>query len=116
MKMTFFIFYTTLTLLITSTLLILLSKKSTMDREKSSPFECGFSPISKARMPFSIHFFMIAIIFLVFDIEISLILPISITFKFINLMEWLKTSSIIMILILYGLYHEWMNGILQWSK
>nr|UBS93997.1 NADH dehydrogenase subunit 3 [Iolania perkinsi] len=116
--MKIYIFFSLLTMMIMlmSMLIFLMSKKTKMDREKASPFECGFSMMSSARMPFSIHFFLIAMIFLMFDIEITLMLPISYLKKFMNKMEWLKTSMLIIMMVLYGLYHEWMNGMLEWSK
>nr|QNV11706.1 NADH dehydrogenase subunit 3 [Rhamphomyia barbata] len=93
----------------------ILSKKTMIDREKSSPFECGFDPKSSSRLPFSLQFFLIAIIFLIFDVEIALILPMIIIINYSNLFMWTLTSIIFIIILLLGLYHEWNQGALNWS-
>nr|QOL00822.1 NADH dehydrogenase subunit 3 [Zubovskya koeppeni] len=92
-----------------------LSKKLIHNREKSSPFECGFDPKSSARMPFSLRFFLIAVIFMIFDVEIALILPIIIIMKSSNIMIW-TTSMFFILVLLGGLYHEWNQGALQWAE
>nr|UEK75551.1 NADH dehydrogenase subunit 3 [Eupeodes luniger] len=94
----------------------ILSKKTYSDREKSSPFECGFDPMSSSRLPFSLKFFLITIIFLIFDVEIALILPMILILKFSNLMMWSITSIIFILILLLGLYHEWNQGMLNWSN
>nr|ACA62587.1 NADH dehydrogenase subunit 3 [Samoaia leonensis] len=94
----------------------ILSKKSLTDREKSSPFECGFDPKSSSRLPFSLRFFLITIIFLIFDVEIALILPMIMIFKFSNLLIWTSTAIIFILILLIGLYHEWNQGMLNWSN
>nr|YP_010852944.1 NADH dehydrogenase subunit 3 [Darpa inopinata]WGM81097.1 NADH dehydrogenase subunit 3 [Darpa inopinata] len=95
---------------------MMLSKKSTKDREKCSPFECGFDPKSSARNPFSLHFFLITVIFLIFDVEIALIFPMIYSFKMINLMIWTKTSFFFILMLLIGLYHEWNQNMLNWTN
>nr|YP_010627180.1 NADH dehydrogenase subunit 3 [Syritta vitripennis]WBK26884.1 NADH dehydrogenase subunit 3 [Syritta vitripennis] len=94
----------------------ILSKKSFTDREKSSPFECGFDPMSSSRLPFSLKFFLITIIFLIFDVEIALILPMILILNYSNLMMWSITSIIFIFILLLGLYHEWNQGMLNWSN
>nr|YP_004841869.1 NADH dehydrogenase subunit 3 [Cnaphalocrocis medinalis]AEN84292.1 NADH dehydrogenase subunit 3 [Cnaphalocrocis medinalis]AEZ51419.1 NADH dehydrogenase subunit 3 [Cnaphalocrocis medinalis]AFC77902.1 NADH dehydrogenase subunit 3 [Cnaphalocrocis medinalis] len=93
---------------------IILSKKSFSDREKCSPFECGFDPKSSARIPFSLHFFLITVIFLIFDVEIALIFPIINLFKLTNFLIWFKISFFFIIILLLGLYHEWNQNMLNW--
>nr|YP_009737779.1 NADH dehydrogenase subunit 3 [Amesia sanguiflua]QHW07359.1 NADH dehydrogenase subunit 3 [Amesia sanguiflua] len=95
---------------------IILSKKSFSDREKCSPFECGFDPKSFARIPFSLHFFLITMIFLIFDVEIALIFPMVMSFKLTNFFIWTKTSIFFIAILLMGLYHEWNQNMLEWSK
>nr|YP_010626521.1 NADH dehydrogenase subunit 3 [Hirtodrosophila subflavohalterata]WBK17657.1 NADH dehydrogenase subunit 3 [Hirtodrosophila subflavohalterata] len=102
--------------LIVMMLASILSKKTFVDREKSSPFECGFDPKSSSRLPFSLRFFLITIIFLIFDVEIALILPMIIILKFSNLFVWSITSIIFIFILLIGLYHEWNQGMLNWSN
>nr|YP_003856688.1 NADH dehydrogenase subunit 3 [Mekongiana xiangchengensis]ADK77629.1 NADH dehydrogenase subunit 3 [Mekongiana xiangchengensis] len=92
-----------------------LSKKLIYDREKNSPFECGFDRKSSAWMPFSIQFFLIAVIFLIFDIEIALILPIMIIMKSSNMIIWTSSSISFMTILLGGLYYEWNQGALKWA-
>nr|QUE26646.1 NADH dehydrogenase subunit 3 [Ilythea japonica] len=94
----------------------ILSKKSIIDREKMSPFECGFDPKSSSRLPFSLRFFLITIIFLIFDVEIALILPMIVIMNYSNLMIWTITSFTFLIILLIGLYHEWNQGMLNWSN
>nr|YP_010373817.1 NADH dehydrogenase subunit 3 [Malcus auriculatus]UPI55344.1 NADH dehydrogenase subunit 3 [Malcus auriculatus] len=92
----------------------IISKKSIKDREKMSPFECGFDPISSARMPFSIQFFLIAILFLIFDVEIAIMLPMITSLKSSNMMSWTITVTIFINILIMGLYYEWKNNMLEW--
>nr|AGO50133.1 NADH dehydrogenase subunit 3 [Kamimuria wangi] len=94
----------------------LLSKKSITDREKSSPFECGFDPKSSSRLPFSLRFFLIAVIFLIFDVEIALLLPIIIILPVSNLLTWFSVGHLFIYFLLWGLYHEWNQGALEWAE
>nr|UPL65565.1 NADH dehydrogenase subunit 3 [Dicranocephalus sp.] len=93
----------------------IISKTSIIDREKMSPFECGFDPKSKARTPFSIQFFLIAVLFLIFDIEIAIILPMLITMKTSNITSWMITITMFIMILIIGLYFEWKNGMLDWA-
>nr|YP_009441584.1 NADH dehydrogenase subunit 3 [Tachyta nana]AOY39259.1 NADH dehydrogenase subunit 3 [Tachyta nana] len=93
-----------------------ISKKSFMDREKNSPFECGFDPKNSSRLPFSLQFFLIAVIFLIFDVEIALLMPMIMIMKFSNIYYWTITSLMFLLILLIGLYHEWNQGALSWAN
>nr|YP_010718949.1 NADH dehydrogenase subunit 3 [Nematus trochanteratus]WDQ45595.1 NADH dehydrogenase subunit 3 [Nematus trochanteratus] len=92
----------------------MLSKKTLYDREKNSPFECGFDPKGKPRMPFSIRFFLIAVIFLIFDVEIALMLPMIMIMSISNIKIWFLLSSYFIFILTMGLYYEWKYGALNW--
>nr|QNP10012.1 NADH dehydrogenase subunit 3 [Aulacochthebius sp. IBE<ESP> RA1155] len=112
------IFISNILFFISSIMMILasiISKKTFMDREKASPFECGFDPKSLARMPFSLQFFLIAVIFLIFDVEITLLIPLIIIFKITNLIMFFLITTFFILILLIGLYHEWNQGALNWS-
>nr|YP_009255769.1 NADH dehydrogenase subunit 3 [Anaxarcha zhengi]AND97242.1 NADH dehydrogenase subunit 3 [Anaxarcha zhengi] len=112
-------FLSIIVLMICSIVMVLtnfLSKKMIEDREKNSPFECGFDPISSTRLPFSLRFFLIAIIFLIFDVEIALILPMTIISMNSNIMMWTITSMIFLLILAIGLFHEWNQGSLEWAS
>nr|YP_009351267.1 NADH dehydrogenase subunit 3 [Nasutitermes arborum]AQP29077.1 NADH dehydrogenase subunit 3 [Nasutitermes arborum] len=109
----------TVTLILSATIMILatlISKKINEDREKSSPFECGFDPKNSARLPFSSRFFLIAVIFMIFDVEIALLLPMPITMLTSNMKSWMIVSSAFLLILIIGLYHEWNQGSLEWSN
>nr|AOY39870.1 NADH dehydrogenase subunit 3 [Hypothenemus sp. BMNH 1039866] len=109
-----------MTAMIITTVMILLlniiSKKAISDREKASPFECGFDPKNNARMPFSVHFFLIAIIFVIFDIELTLLLPLIMIKEISSPLVLMSCSVSFIVIILYGLVHEMKQGSLDWSN
>nr|YP_009728009.1 NADH dehydrogenase subunit 3 [Platypus contaminatus]QIA44534.1 NADH dehydrogenase subunit 3 [Platypus contaminatus] len=91
------------------------AKKKMTDREKSSPFECGFDPKASSRMPFSIHFFLIAIIFVIFDVELVLLLPSINSIKTIGPSNLSIMLTFFVLILLLGVYHEWNQGALNWK-
>nr|QFQ01337.1 NADH dehydrogenase subunit 3 [Nematocarcinus gracilis] len=93
----------------------ILAKKTITDREKNSPFECGFDPKGSARLPFSLRFFLIAVIFLIFDVEITLLLPLASIINMTNIKTWMFTGVFFLLILLLGLYHEWNQGALEWA-
>nr|UYI30960.1 NADH dehydrogenase subunit 3 [Ceratosoma sp. HG0001] len=82
--------------------------------EKLTPFECGFDPLSKMRSPFSTRFFLLVVLFLIFDVEIALLFPVLAMFE--SNTSLLMTTALIMFLLilLFGMFHEWNEGALDW--
>nr|AHK23164.1 NADH dehydrogenase subunit 3 [Synallaxis azarae] len=86
------------------------------DSEKLSPYECGFDPLGSARLPFSIRFFLVAILFLLFDLEIALLLPLPWATQLESPLSTLTWTSAIILLLTLGLMYEWTQGGLEWAE
>nr|YP_010397961.1 NADH dehydrogenase subunit 3 [Rasbora rutteni]UQJ79199.1 NADH dehydrogenase subunit 3 [Rasbora rutteni] len=86
------------------------------ETEKLSPYECGFDPLGSARLPFSLQFFLVAILFLLFDLEIALLLPLPWGNQLHNPTETLFWATAILILLTMGLIYEWAQGGLEWAE
>nr|QZL38225.1 NADH dehydrogenase subunit 3 [Macrotritopus defilippi] len=93
---------------------MLVMMKSHKNREKNSPFECGFDPSWYTRSPFSMRFFLLAVIFLIFDVEIVLLIPLIINLLLSPSIIYLSSSIIFLMILTLGLIHEWNQGSLNW--
>nr|WIL09503.1 NADH dehydrogenase subunit 3 [Phycodurus eques]WIL10023.1 NADH dehydrogenase subunit 3 [Phycodurus eques] len=122
-------------LLVTTTLSIILAIVSFWmpqmkpDSEKLSPYECGFDPLGSARLPFSLRFFLIAILFLLFDLffliailfllfdlEIALLLPLPWATQLAHPLITFTWASSVLALLTLGLIYEWLQGGLEWAE
>nr|AEL97449.1 NADH dehydrogenase subunit 3 [Urobatis halleri] len=86
------------------------------DNEKLSPYECGFDPLGTARLPFSLRFFLVAILFLLFDLEIALLLPLPWGDQLNTPTTTSLWAAAILLLLTIGLIYEWLQGGLEWAE
>nr|YP_009164156.1 NADH dehydrogenase subunit 3 [Odorrana schmackeri]AHN13449.1 NADH dehydrogenase subunit 3 [Odorrana schmackeri]AKN10619.1 NADH dehydrogenase subunit 3 [Odorrana schmackeri] len=86
------------------------------DTEKLSPYECGFDPYGSARLPYSVRFFLVAILFLLFDLEIALLLPAPWAMQLPNPTTTFTWATILITLLTLGLIYEWLQGGLEWAE
>nr|NP_871781.1 NADH dehydrogenase subunit 3 [Mogera wogura]YP_010944503.1 NADH dehydrogenase subunit 3 [Talpa martinorum]WMB96150.1 NADH dehydrogenase subunit 3 [Talpa martinorum]BAC78868.1 NADH dehydrogenase subunit 3 [Mogera wogura] len=84
--------------------------------EKSSPYECGFDPMGSARLPFSMKFFLVAITFLLFDLEIALLLPLPWASQTNDVKTVLTMALILITLLALSLAYEWTQKGLEWTE
>nr|AFC97035.1 NADH dehydrogenase subunit 3 [Oreoscopus gutturalis] len=116
MNMIVFMLILSLTLSIIMTALNFWLAQTNPDSEKLSPYECGFDPLGSARLPFSIRFFLVAILFLLFDLEIALLLPLPWAVQLHHPTTTLAWASTLILLLTLGLVYEWVQGGLEWAE
>jgi NADH-quinone oxidoreductase subunit A len=83
-------------------------------KTKLMPYECGMEPIGSARGRFSIKFFIIAMLFIIFDIEVIFLYPWAVIFRELKLFGFVEMGIFILILFL-GLIYVWRKGALEWE-
>ena len=84
------------------------------DPEKLSAYECGFEPFSDSRMEFDIRFYLVAILFIIFDLEIAFLFPWAITLGNLGLFGFYSMMLFLFILTI-GFIYEWKKGALDWE-
>nr|YP_009568598.1 NADH dehydrogenase subunit 3 [Oceanodroma castro]QBB88608.1 NADH dehydrogenase subunit 3 [Oceanodroma castro] len=116
MNMVVFMLTLSLALSLILTMLNFWLAQTNPDPEKLSPYECGFDPLGSARLPFSIRFFLVAILFLLFDLEIALLLPLPWATQLQSPTTTLAWAIILILLLTLGLIYEWAQGGLEWAE
>ena len=84
------------------------------DPEKNSPYECGFEPFEDARMKFDVRYYLVAILFIIFDLEIAFLFPWAVALNDIGMFGFLSMMLFLGILVV-GFIYEWKKGALEWE-
>ena len=95
-------------------ILPILLAKSTYKKDKLSEYECGFEPDGEARIKFDIRFYLVAILFIVFDLEVAFLIPWAISLGKIGWLGLISMTFFFFILII-GFIYEWKKGALEWE-
>ena len=82
--------------------------------EKLSPYECGFAPFEDARMRFDVRYYLIAILFIVFDLEIAFVFPWAVVFRELGVFG-LVEMGVFLALLVIGFIYVWKKGALEWE-
>ena len=84
------------------------------DSEKNSPYECGFEAFEDSRMKFDIRYYLVAILFIIFDLEIAFLFPWAIVIHEVGFVGLIAMAIFLMILVV-GFIYEWKKGALEWD-
>ena len=84
------------------------------DAEKNSPYECGFEAFEDARMKFDVRYYLVAILFILFDLEIAFLFPWAVSLGAIGFIGFL-TMMVFLAILVVGFVYEWKKGALDWE-
>lgn len=84
------------------------------DPEKNSPYECGFEAFEDARMKFDVRFYLVAILFIIFDLEIAFLFPWAVVLDEVGTFG-LAAMGVFLSLLVVGFIYEWRKGALEWE-
>ena len=84
------------------------------DRAKLSPYECGFEAFEDTRMKFDVRYYLVAILFIIFDLEIAFLFPWAVVLEEIGMFGFLSMMLFLGILVV-GFIYEWKKGALEWE-
>jgi NADH-quinone oxidoreductase subunit A len=84
------------------------------DAAKLSPYECGFEAFEDSRMKFDVRYYLVAIVFIIFDLEIAFLFPFAVVFKTSTLFV-MGAMGIFLLILTLGLVYEWKKGALEWD-
>lgn len=87
---------------------------SSIEKEKVSAYECGFNPFDDARNQFDVRFYLVAILFIIFDLEVSFLFPWAVTPSHLTLFAF-WTMFIFLFILTLGFIYEWKKGALEWE-
>jgi len=88
--------------------------RSRNDRAKLSPYECGFDAFEDTRMKFDVRYYLVAILFIVFDLEIAFLFPWAVALSRIGLLG-IAAMGIFLAILVVGFIYEWKKGALEWD-
>jgi len=84
------------------------------ESEKLSPYECGFEAFEDARMQFDVRYYLLAILFIIFDLEIAFLFPWAVVFQHIGIVALIEMGLFLLLLVI-GFAYVWKKGALEWE-
>ena len=88
--------------------------RGTKSKAKLSPYECGFDPFEDARIPFDVRYYLVAILFIIFDLEIAFLFPWAVSLNKIGIAGIIAMGIFLLVLVI-GFIYEWKKGALEWD-